>query len=463
MPRIVVVGAGISGLTVAYRLEQQLGMEVTLLEERERVGGTIDSLTRQGFLVEAGPNGFPDNNPATLSLAQEIGLAEKLIPASESASKNRFLALQGRLRRLPNSFGTFLTSDLLSWLAKLNLLAERFRGRRSKAEDESIEAFARRRVGNEITRTFVDAFVTGILAGDPKLLSMQAAFPRLAGWEREHGSITRGMTLARKERRAQQAATPSLGKRAGSMWSFQKGLKTLVTALGTHLRRPPLLGVRIRRVRRQDHRWIVEAEGKDCWDADAVVLTCPAYRQAEILADLDAELVNSLDAIPYNRIVVVAFGYRREDMPHPLDGFGYLSPQRERRDVLGVQWCSSIFPGRAPEEAVLLRALCGGWHRQEMVDWPDDRLVAAVRGELAQLLGVRVAPIMQQIIRWPRAIPQYHVGHLQRIAWIEQRLGQHSGLFLGGNSFRGVAINDCVEQSSKLAEQIVRVVPTLRQ
>jgi oxygen-dependent protoporphyrinogen oxidase len=453
MPRIVVVGAGISGLALAYRLQQRApGADVVVLEQAARPGGTIDSIRRDGFVVEAGPNGFPDNNPSTLTLARDVGLDDRLEATSETAARNRFLFLDGRLRLLPGSFSSFLRSDLLSWVAKLRLVAERFRPAGRVPADESIDTFARRRVGGEIARTFVDAFVTGILAGDPKLLSAPAAFPRLAAWERERGSVMAGLAAARRERKALGDAS----RPAGKMWSFHGGLRTFVEALSSSLKQPPQLGVPVRRVLRDGAGWRVHAEGNDNWAADAVVLACPAYRQADLLADLDAALAEKVAGIAYNRVAVVALGYRRADMPHPLDGFGYLSPQRDRRDVLGVQWCSSIYQGRAPAGAVLLRAMCGGWNRPEIMDWPDDRLLAAVRAELAVALGVRVAPVFTHVVRWPRAIPQYHVGHLGRVAWIEGRLARHPGLFVGGNSYRGVAINDCVEQAGRLAEQVGR-------
>jgi oxygen-dependent protoporphyrinogen oxidase len=173
-----------------------------------------------------------------------------------------------------------------------------------------------------------------------------------------------------------------------------------------------------------------------------------------MLADLDADLAALIDGIPYNRVAVVALGYRASDVPGSVDGFGYLSPQRTRRDVLGVQWCSSIFPDRAPPGMVLLRAMCGGWNRGEMIDWSDEQLLGAVRAELAQTMHIQAAPVFHHIVRWHRAIPQYHLGHLERVALIEERVSRHRGLYLGGNAYRGVALNDCVEQAGLLADRI---------
>jgi oxygen-dependent protoporphyrinogen oxidase len=186
------------------------------------------------------------------------------------------------------------------------------------------------------------------------------------------------------------------------------------------------------------------------------VLACPAYQQAAILADLEPELAERVGGIAYNRVTVIGLGYRQADVPVSLDGFGYIAAQRTRRDLLGVQWCSSIFPGRAPAGLVLLRALCGGWHRPEVAGWEDERLLQAVRCELRLALGIEAAPRFHHVIRWERAIPQYHLGHQERVAWIEQRVARHSGLFLTGNAYHGVALNDCTEQAEAVAGQVGR-------
>jgi oxygen-dependent protoporphyrinogen oxidase len=461
MPRVVIVGGGISGLALAYRLERRLpGLEVLVLERQTRPGGAVFTERHDGFRVEAGPNGFLDTRPAALDLCRDLGLDDRLLAASAAAGRNRFVLLGGRLRALPTGLVSFLRSDVLSWRGKLALLAERFRPRRADGGDESVDAFARRRAGREVAETLADAFVTGIYAGDPRLLSLRASFPRLAAFERDYGSVLRGLAATRRRRRAEAAAQGRAPPRAGRLWSFREGLSLLIQALRDNLRQPPLLGAGVRTVRRvpgpgaRPAGWQVHGEGGECWPADAVVLACPAFEQAAILADEDAELAGRIAAIPYNRVAVVAVGYRAGDVPRSVDGFGYLSPQRDRRDVLGVQWCSSIFPDRAPPGMVLLRALCGGWNRPDVVDWDEGRLLGAVRAELHQALAIRAAPVFHKVVRWDRAIPQYHVGHLERVAWIEERAGRYPGLYLGGNAYRGVALTDCVEQAGLLADRV---------
>jgi oxygen-dependent protoporphyrinogen oxidase len=466
MTGVVIIGAGISGLSLAYRLQQAApAATITLLEERDRPGGTLWTERRDGFQVEIGPNGFLDTKPSTLALCRDVGLGDRLIAASEASGRNRYLFLDGRLQLLPNSLVSFLGTRLLSWRAKLALLTERFRKPRRDGADESLDAFVRRRAGGEVAEVLADAFVTGIYAGDPALLSVRAAFPRLAAFEEQHGSVLRGMTASARQRRAEAAARGEPYQRGGRMWSFREGLRLLAETLTARLRQPPLLGVAVKRIEHLTPqagpaRWRVVSEAGDSWTADALVLTAPAPVQAALLADLDPELAERVGGIPYSGVVVVALGYRREDVPHSLDGFGYIAPQRTRRDLLGVQWCSSIFADRAPPGMVLLRALAGGWHRPEIVSWEEGRLLEAVRAELRLALGISARPAFVHIVRWQRAIPQYHLGHLERVAWIEERRAHYPGLFLGGNAYHGVALNDCTEQGEVLGGRIAAYLAT---
>ena len=461
MPSVIIVGGGISGLSLAYRLQQAAPhVSITLLEKETRPGGKIRTEERDGFRVEWGPNGFLDSKPTTIELCRRIGLGDRLLAGSRAAAKNRYLFLRGRLLRLPGSFVSFLGSRVLSWRGKLALLSERYRRPQSDLQDESIDAFARRRAGSEVAEVLADAFVTGIHAGDPTLLSVRAALPRLVEMEEKYGSVSKGFAAAARTRRAEAKARGETESRPGTMWSFPEGLQALVDTLTAGLSARPITGIAVRRIETQASQhppWRVHGDGQDSWEADAVVLACPAHEQAALLADLDAELGELIGRIAYNRVAVIALGYRQSDLGAPLDGFGFLVPQREKRDILGVQWCSSIFPGhRAPEGTVLLRAMCGGWNRSEMVDWDDDRLLSAVRAELRTAQGINAAPIFRRIIRWERAIPQYHVGHLDRVAAIEERVKRLPGLFLAGNAYRGIALNDCTERSEILA----RVVTT---
>jgi oxygen-dependent protoporphyrinogen oxidase len=451
MKRVVIVGAGISGLSIAYRLQESCpDIAITVLEKNSRPGGTVWTERQDDFQVEVGPNGFLDNKPSTLNLCRALGLEDRLIPASEASGQNRYLWWNGKLEPLPRSLRSFLTTRLLSWRGKLRLLAERFVPRSVTELDESIDAFVRRRAGRESAEVLADALVTGIYAGDPKILSLRACFPRLAKMEQEFGSVLRGMA-----RGSEQQKTNSAGNSSGRMWSFPEGLRLLIETLRNRLHSSPVCDIRVDALRPSCEvppGWTVLGNGQ--WPTDAVILACPAFEQAALLKALDAKLAEHIEAIAYNHVTVVALGFRQEDIPRPVDGFGFIVPQRTRRDILGVQWCSSIFPQRAPSGIALLRAMCGGWNRPDIASWDDEQFMHAVRAELRVSMGIEVAPVFQRIVRWERAIPQYRLGHLENVSWIEERSRRYPGLFLAGNAYHGVSLNDCTEQAEKVSAKV---------
>ncbi|MCS6866340.1 MAG: protoporphyrinogen oxidase [Gemmataceae bacterium] len=460
MPQVVVVGGGLTGLTVAFRLKQwAAGISVVLLESGDRPGGNIGTEWHEGFRVERGPNGFLDRTPAVPDLVRDLGLSAQLIAASDGSRKNRYVFVRGQLHKLPRGPLGLLTTPLLSWRGKWQLLSEPWRKSQPVSADESVHDFVTRRAGQEAADIFADALVTGIHGGDPRQLSVAATFPRLPVLEREAGSIIRGFLRAARQRKKEAKAQGLHPPGPMRMWSFREGLQVLIDALTQHLGDTVQCGVAVRSITKPTEAspWIIHTD-RTTFTADAVVLTCPAYEQAAILHDYDRTLAEEIAGIPYNRIAVVALGYRRDDCPGGLDGFGYIAPQNTRRDLLGVQWCSSIFPDRAPPGFVLWRALCGGVHRGEQLDWDDDRLVKAVHAEIRLAMGVRGEPVFQRIIRWPKAIPQYVCGHLDRMARIEELASRHAGLFLTGNAYRGVAMADCVEQAGRIATQVSRML-----
>lgn len=452
-PRVAIVGGGLAGLTTAYRLRQLLPhADLTVLEKNPVPGGNIRTLAIDCYRIEAGPNGFLDAKPSTVDLCRDLGLADELIAASEGSRKNRYLCVDGRLVPLPGSLWSFVRSPLLSWRGKFDLLWEKRRRPNPPAGEESVAAFARRRAGAEVADLLADAFVTGIHAGDPLLLSLDAAFPRLKQFERDFGSVTRGFRNASRLRR-EAAKLQGREPKPVKMWSFREGLGRLVDRLAEVLGESLKLNTPVHGVRQMlDGSWQLTLDDDRIVEADVVLLTSPAHAQAKQLRDQDAALADELAAIPHNKIAVVALGYRTEDAGRQsLDGFGFITPQATRRDILGVQWCSSIFPGRAPAGHVLWRALCGGWNRPDVLDWDDERLVATVHRELQTVMGVTAEPAFRHVVRWPNAIPQYHVGHLARVARIERETAKWPGLYLGGNAFRGVAVNDQTEDAGRVA------------
>lgn len=457
VPRIVIVGGGLSGLAAAYRIRQRLPAgEIVVLESAARPGGNVWTERDRGYTVELGPNGFLDSKPSTGDLCRSLGIDSQLVAASEGSRKNRFLYLEGRLHKLPGSIPGLLRTPLLSFGAKLKLLSEPFRRRpRDLPPDERIAEFATRRFGREVADTFIDALVTGIHGGDPAKLSVAAAFPRLPKFEREAGSVIRGFLRASKEKRRAAAAAGLPKPGPPHMWSFAGGLRVMIEALAATV--PVRTSVGVRRIEKTKSGWRVCGDGADAWPADAVVVTAPAPRQAELLADLDPALANEIAGIGYAPIAVAVLGYRRADVPHDLDGFGYIAPQRTRRDALGVQWCSSIFPDRAPDGCVAWRVLCGGVGRPDVMGWDDETLLRKVHEEMTITMNVQGQPVFHRIVRWPNAIPQYVVGHRDRVARIEAHTMKHRGLFLGGNAYRGIAMNDCTEQAERIASEVANL------
>lgn len=453
MKRVIVVGAGISGLATAYRLSRACpDLDVRVLESSPRVGGNIRTERSEGFVAEAGPNGFLDGVSSTVDLARELGLGARLIAASEGARKNRYLFLHDAIQPLPGGIGSFLRSPLLSWRGKVRLLMEPF-VRRGTGGPESVAEFARRRFGREAADVFVDALVTGIHGGDPEILDVRAAFPRMSGHEATAGSVVRGMLRAGRSKRR---AARERGERPQPqrMWSFPGGLQELIDALAAALPNPPAVGCDVSRLERPGPLWRVCEAGGRVHEADAVVLACPADVQKTLLAPLDSGLATELGSIEYNRIAVVILGFRLADVPRQYDGFGFIAPENTGEAVLGVQWCSTIFPGRAPDGMTLWRALCGGWRRGDVLDWSDDQLVDAALDVLRRAQQVTARPARVRVVRWPRAIPQYRVGHVERVIRIDERASRHPGLFLTGNSLRGVAINDCTAEATRVASRV---------
>ncbi len=458
MERLVVVGGGISGLAVAHHAldaARRLGLPlaVTVLEAAGRPGGRMWTDREDGFVVEHGPNGFLDSKPDALELAGRLNASDRLLRASPLARK-RFICRRGRLRRLPESPPTFLASRLLSLRGKVRVLCEPFAPPPPDG-DETLAAFARRRLGPEALHFLIDPMVSGVFAGDPERLSLRAAFPRIAELEREHGGLFKALWRLRRTARRTPGSGPA--GPGGTLTSFRGGVRTLVETLAAALGDAVVLGAPVRRVERTASGYRVLAGTPErAVPASAVVLACPAYEAARMCEDLAPSLAEDLAAIPYAPVTVVATAYARADVPHPLDGFGFLVPGREGRPVLGTLWDSSVFGDRAPEGRVLLRTMVGGARRPDLAALPDRDLLEAVRAQLRDFLGVRADPVRVWVYRHDRGIPQYEVGHGERLARIADALRDLPGLFLCHNAYRGIALNDCAREARATAEAAVR-------
>jgi len=458
---VVVVGGGIAGLTAAYAFSQaDPPVACTLIEADARLGGKIFTEQADGFVIEGGPDSFLSQKPWGIELCRTLGLEDRLIGTNQE-HRRTFVYSNGRLEELPEGLsmgvpsqvGPLLRSGLLSWPGKLRLGAELFVSRRMDESDESLGDFFRRRLGREALERIIEPLMTGIYAGDAERLSIQATFPRFPDMEREHGSLIRAMLAARRR----QQASGMGGSRWTPFVTLQGGLSELVQALTSRLSAVTIcLGRRVTAVRRYGagQGYEVLIEGAAPLKADAVVLATPAFSAAGLLAPLDATVAGLLEAIPYMSTATVTLGFRRAGFHHDLDGYGFVVPRIEGRDLLASTWSSSKWSHRAPDGSALIRAYLGGDGRDALLERSDHDMVALVRDELRTIMGVTEEPVMARVFRWPRAMPQYLVGHLEQVTVIESRLSQLPGVFVTGAAYRGVGIPDCIRDGLGVVEKV---------
>jgi oxygen-dependent protoporphyrinogen oxidase len=444
---VVVVGAGLSGLTVAFRLARR-GLRVVVLEQAARPGGVIGSVRRDGALYEQGPNSGLDTTPLINELLAAAGIGGERVDASAAASK-RYILRGGQLSPLPMSPGAFFGTPLFSWRAKLGLLREPFVAAAAAEAEETVAAFVRRRLGNEFLDYAIEPFVAGIYAGDPTMLSVPAAFPRLFALEQKYGSLIRGQILGARERKR----SGEKAKNAAVSFSFRNGMQTLTDALARDLRLD--CGVRVEGLgRAADGGFVLQCERggqRFSLRARSTVLAVPAYAAAPIVGRLLPETAPVLEAIAYPPVATVAGCYRRADVAHPLDGFGFLAPAREVPPILGCLFSSSMFAGRAGTSSVLLTTFVGGVRSAPLAQRSEDDIGADVAQALRRFLGAG-QPQWQVVTRWPRAIPQYTLGHLQRIAAVERAEAATPGLRFCANWRGGVSVGDCIKSAHAAAD-----------
>jgi protoporphyrinogen/coproporphyrinogen III oxidase len=458
MKKAIIVGGGISGLATAFLLQKKalaanLELKITLLEQEPRVGGKIWSIKDEGYLCEWGPNGFLDNKPQTLDLCRALGASPQLLRSNDNARK-RFIYAKRMLHQLPENGGAFLKSKLISWPGKLRLAMEPFAGKPPQNVDETLAAFARRRLGDEALRKLIGPMVSGIFAGDPETMSLKSCFPRIAELESEYGSLIVAMMKLAKQKKKDVAAGKAVASAAGPggiLTSFRFGLQSLTDILKERLSPDTVLtGRKVVRVEKGEASapYRVVTETGD-FEADAVVLATPAYATAELLREIDAFMNHTLLEIPYASMTVICFGYERDKVRFDLKGFGYLIPKEEKMNTLGTLWDSSIFENRAPAGNILLRSMMGGACFPQLINLSDAEVADRVQADLKTIMGIKAAPSFTRIFRHEKAIPQYVVGHGHRVTLLEDKLRAHPGLFLTGNSYRGIGLNDCVAAADR--------------
>ena len=460
---VAIVGGGITGLAAAHRAtelarERGIDLDLKVIEAQDRLGGTIVTERTDGFVVEAGPDSFLSEKPWALALCRRLGLESRLIRTDDRFRKV-FVWFRGRLHPLPDGFQLlaptrlmpFAASSLFSWAGKLRMSMDVLLPR-GGGDDESLGGFVRRRLGREALERVAQPLVAGIYTADPDELSLAATMPRFLEAERRHRSIILGLRHALRS--APQPGT------SGARWSLfvtpADGMQALVRAVAERLPDSAVvLHQRVASVTRTAGRWQLTTAAGARFDADHVIVAGESHGAARLLRYVDPTLATLLAEIEYAGAATVSLGYRRADVPHPLDGFGFVVPRSEGKSILAGTFSSVKYPGRAPEGHVLLRCFLGGALDAAVLREEDAQLLGRARTELRAALGITAEPVLSRVARWPASMPQYRVGHLTRVETIERRLLTLPGLHLAGGAYRGVGIADCVRSGEAAAEAML--------
>ncbi len=476
------MGGGISGLAAAHRLlELAPQARIKLFEASGRLGGVISTVHREGYQIEQSADNFITTVPHAVRLCQQLGLEQQLVETNPHCRRT-FVVRNGRLHKLPDGFlmmaptrlWPLALTPILSPLGKLRAALEYFVPPRRDDADESMAAFVRRRLGTEVFQRLVEPLVSAVYAADMEKLSVLATLPRFREMERRYGSLIRAM---RAQRRLHPQTSHESGARYSMFVTLRHGLSVLVDALADRL--PPdcvCSNTAVVGLHRTGNSWAVRiaesspinpletvVEAGDPQSAsiaseqqfDAVILAVPSYVAARLLAPVDSALSAALARIEYSGTAVVSLGFQREQIEHPLDGMGAVTPAVEHSPILAISFSSQKYPHRAPPGHVLLRVFLGGARRPTLTQMPDEELLPLVLGELSRLLGIRGQPQLVDIAHWPNTMPQYHVGHKQLVAMIDSRLRELRGLALAGSALSGVGIPDCIGGGRRAAESLL--------
>jgi len=467
MPKIAIVGGGISGLSCAYRLlelAKEFGkeMEVRIFEKSDRLGGTIETEIKDGFILEKGPDSFISEKPAALNLAKKLGI-ENFIIGTRSENRKSFVVKNGKLLPVPPGFylivptqaWEFMRSPLLSFSGRCRAMAEMFIPKRLNANDESVGSFVRRRFGNEMLERIGQPMIAGIYTGDPDRLSLRATMPRFLELESKYGSVTKGMLAGMLQK--ESGVARASGPRYSLFLSFKNGMETLISSLMSQI---PYNFVQFEsKLTEIDYSlekqvWFVEMQNGAVYEADAVCVAASARTASQLFADSFPDLSQRLNRIQYESVATINFAFKRAQIAHPLDGFGFVVPNIEKKSLVACSFSSQKFDSRSPEDCVLLRAFVGGVFGRGYFLRDDKDLISAALSDLREILGINGDPLFYDMARYPNSMVQYEIGHLDLVSRIETEIKEMKGLYLTGSSFRGVGIPDCIADSFKQAEAI---------
>jgi protoporphyrinogen/coproporphyrinogen III oxidase len=452
--RLAIIGGGIGGLSAGFFAKEKFGdkVDLSIYEKADRLGGTIGVTRADGFIADWGPNGFLDKEPLTLDFIRRIGLADKLLPSNQK-SERRFIYRGGRLWEISANPAKFLSSGLLSVRGRLRIGLEYFVPGKKELSDESVYDFAARRIGREAADILIDPMVSGIFGGDPEKLSLGACFPIMEEMESQYGGLIKAMIKKKKEKKKTGAKGGPAGP-SGHLTSFNNGLFTIIECLEDKLFQAVRKGEEIHSIARLEDgsfRLFGQTGQHDC---DAVLLAIPAHIAGSILAEVAPQSAGLLPQIPYSSLAVVCHAYRVEDIGAPVDGFGFVVPHNQKLDILGSIWTSVIFPEQAPDGFVLFRTMLGGAKNNEIIKSGEAKLAQIAHQQLTDIMHLKVKPSFTKVIIWPDAIPQYVIGHRDRLKKINGELEAVGGIYLAGNGYTGIGLNDTIKRSHTIIESI---------
>jgi oxygen-dependent protoporphyrinogen oxidase len=456
--KVIVLGAGISGLSTAYLLNND-GYDVSILEQNSEAGGSMISRWENNYLIDYGPNSGLETTPLIRKLVDETGLSDEMIYANEEGNK-RYILKDNELYPLPMNPPSFIKTKLFSTKAKLRLLAEPFVGKSEDGYYQSVSQFVRRRLGQEFLDYAINPFVAGVFAGNPDELSVKSAFPKLYRLEEVYGGLVKGMIKGAKERKQRDEQS----KQNARMFSFKNGMQTFPKAIAEKLKTKISYGCRVKSVERIENLWkVVFDQRKEQKEliADIVLSTIPAHTAGEIFSGIDKNLKEHTNKIYYPPVMVLFLGYNKKNIGQQLDGFGYLIPKIENKSYLGAIWSSVIFPNRALDDNVCFTIFIGGARSPELFELPKDTLIKKVLNEFHSIMKIQGEPVYITDRLWDKAIPQYNIGYIEHEKYFEQFEKENPGIFLSGNYRGGISVGDCVKNSEVVYKKIVEIMQNL--
>ena len=450
--KVVVIGAGISGLTSAYLLDKE-GFDVTVLEEKETVGGSIESYFENGFLFDRGPNSALETTPIISQLVEELELKDQFVYANKKGNR-RYILRDNRLFALPMSPPAFLKTKLFSRKAKLRLMAEPFIKRSGDGYYQSIAEFVTRRLGKEFLDYAINPFVAGVYAGNPEDLSVKSAFPKLFALEEEYGGLVIGTLRSIRKRRKRK----ELSKQSARMLSFKDGMQILPEAIKISLGEKVKLSAPVMLIRKtKDGKYGVAYTLGDqhlTILTDTVLSTAPAYKAAELFGAFDERLKRHLNEVYYPPVLVLYLGYKLDDIGQELDGFGFLIPSKEKKSFLGAIWSSVIFPNRAQEGKAAFTLFIGGARNPGFTDKDEEDVINIARKEFEEIMKISGNPVYISKRFWQRAIPQYTIGYVEHENYFDHFEKDNKGIFLSGNYRGGISVGDCIKNAEIVMNKI---------